>query len=78
VEKSVQFLPILKLLVPVAFFLTHAFSHAGDEFRPVVMFKFKDRASLESYLPHPAHVAFKESSLPVIEKLMVLDYTAKD
>ena len=122
--------PMLKLLIPIAILLTSAVSHAGGEFRHVVMFKFKDsatseqvaavekafgelpakidaivdfewgtsasddgrdngfthcvfmtfkdKAGLQVYLPHPAHVAFKETSLPVIEKLMVIDYVAKD
>ena len=122
--------PMLKLVIPIAILLTSAVSHAGGEFRHVVMFKFKDsatpeqvaavekafgelpakidaivdfewgtsasadgrdngfthcvfmtfkdKAGLEAYLPHPAHVAFKETSLPVIEKLMVIDYVAKD
>ena len=121
---------MLKFLIPIAIILTSAVSHAGGEFRHIVMFKFKDtatpeqvaavekafaglpakidaivdfewgtsasddgrdngfthcffvtfkdKAGLETYLPHPAHLAFKELALPVIEKLMVLDYTAKD
>lgn len=121
---------MLRLLIPAAILLSSVLSHAGGEFRHVVMFKFKDtatpeqvaavekafgelpakidaivdfewgtsasadgrdngfthcvfmtfkdKAGLETYLPHPAHVAFKESSLPFVEKLLVLDYIAKD
>lgn len=47
-------------------------------FTHCVFMTFKDKAGLEAYLPHPAHMAFKDISLPVIEKLMVLDYAAKD
>lgn len=38
---------------------------------------FKDKAGLESYIPHPAHVAFKEILLPILDKALVFDYTAK-
>lgn len=50
----------------------------NNGFTHCVFMTFKDKAGLETYLPHPAHVAFKETSLPVIEKLMVIDYIAKD
>jgi Stress responsive A/B Barrel Domain len=38
---------------------------------------FKDKAGLETYIPHPAHVAFKEILIPILEKALVFDYTAK-
>jgi hypothetical protein len=109
--------------------LTSAVSHAGGEFRHVVMFQFKDsatpqqieavekafgelpskidtivdyewgtseslegrndglthcffvtfkdKAGLEVYIPHPAHVAFKDILIPILEKALVFDYTAK-
>jgi len=38
---------------------------------------FKDKAGLETYIPHPAHVAFKEILVPILEKALVFDYTAK-
>lgn len=39
---------------------------------------FKDKAGLETYIPHPAHVEFKEILIPILEKALVFDYTAKD
>ena len=39
---------------------------------------FKDKAGLETYIPHPAHVAFKEILIPILDKALVFDYTAKD
>lgn len=39
---------------------------------------FKDKAGLETYIPHPAHVAFKEVLIPILDKALVFDYTAKD
>jgi hypothetical protein len=38
---------------------------------------FKDKAGLETYIPHPAHVAFKEILVPILDKALVFDYTAK-
>ena len=39
---------------------------------------FKNKAGLEIYIPHPAHVAFKEILIPILDKALVFDYTAKD
>ncbi len=38
---------------------------------------FKDKTGLETYIPHPAHVAFKEILIPILDKALVFDYTAK-
>lgn len=38
---------------------------------------FKDKAGLEVYLPHEAHLAFVEVFKPEIEKVLVLDYVAQ-
>ncbi len=39
---------------------------------------FKDKAGLETYIPHPAHMEFKKLLGGVLEKALVFDYTAKD
>lgn len=39
---------------------------------------FKDKAGLETYIPHPAHVEFKKILIPILDKALVFDYTAKD
>ena len=39
---------------------------------------FKDKAGLEVYLPHPAHEEFKKLVKPLLEKVYVFDYTAKN
>lgn len=37
--------------------------------------RFKDRAALDAYLPHPAHVAVVESHVkPLSEGVLALDY----
>lgn len=38
---------------------------------------FKDKAGLETYLPHPAHKAFGATLGPVLEDALVIDYVAK-
>ena len=35
---------------------------------------FKDKAGLESYLPHEAHKAFVAKLLPVLDKVLVIDF----
>jgi len=39
---------------------------------------FKDKAGLEEYIPHPSHLEFKKLLLPILEKALVYDYTAKN
>lgn len=48
----------------------------NDGFTHCFFVTFKDKAGLETYIPHPAHVAFKEILGPVLEKALVFDYTA--
>ena len=38
---------------------------------------FKDKAGLQTYLPHPAHKAFVAKLGPVLEKPFVVDYIAE-
>jgi quinol monooxygenase YgiN len=38
---------------------------------------FKDRAGLDVYLPHEAHKAFVEILLPVLDKVLVVDFVAQ-
>lgn len=46
-------------------------------FTHVFLVTFKDKAGLEVYLPHPAHKAFVEKLLPLLEQPFVVDYVAK-
>ena len=50
----------------------------NDGFTHTFFVTFKDKAGLETYIPHPAHVAFKEVLVPILEKALVFDYTAKE
>ena len=39
------------------------------------MIRFKDRAALDAYLPHPAHVVVVETHVkPLSEGVLALDY----
>ena len=46
-------------------------------FTHVYLVTFKDKAGLEVYLPHPAHKAFVEKLLPLLEEPFVVDYVAE-
>jgi hypothetical protein len=50
----------------------------NDGFTHCFFVTFKDKAGLETYIPHPAHVAFKDILIPILDKALVFDYTAKD
>ncbi len=38
---------------------------------------FKDQAGLDIYTPHPAHKAFVKQLLPILDKVVVVDFVAK-
>lgn len=46
-------------------------------FTHVFLVTFKDKAGLDVYLPHPAHKAFVEKLLPLLEEPFVVDYVAQ-
>lgn len=46
-------------------------------FTHVFLVTFKDKAGLDVYLPHPAHKAFVEKLLPLLEQPFVVDYVAQ-
>ena len=50
----------------------------NDGFTHTFLVSFKDKAGLEVYLPHPAHEEFKKLVKPLLEKVYVFDYTAKN
>lgn len=39
---------------------------------------FRDAASRDAYLPHPAHKEFGAQLGPVLDKVLVVDYVSKD
>jgi hypothetical protein len=39
---------------------------------------FNDAKGRDAYLPHPAHAAFKKVAGPYIDKVLVIDFVAKD
>ena len=46
-------------------------------FTHVFIVTFKDQAGVEKYLPHPAHKAFVEKLLPLLEKPFVVDFVTQ-
>lgn len=43
-------------------------------FTHCIVMSFRNAEDLQKYIVHPAHVAFKEKALPIMEKLLVLDF----
>jgi hypothetical protein len=39
---------------------------------------FDDAAARDAYLPHPAHVAFGALLQPILDRVLVVDYVARD
>jgi hypothetical protein len=49
----------------------------ADGFTHCFLVTFKDKAGIEKYLPHPAHLDFVEHLKPILEKPFVIDYEVK-
>ena len=50
----------------------------SQEFTHCFFVSFKSEADRAVYLPHPAHKAFVDILTPHLDKVLVLDYWAKD
>jgi hypothetical protein len=50
----------------------------NDGFTHLFFVTFKDKAGLEAYIPHAAHKAFVDILKPQLDKVLVLDYVAKE
>jgi hypothetical protein len=48
-----------------------------EGFAHCFLLTFKDKAGLEVYLPHPDHKAFGALLRPILDKVLVIDYTAQ-
>ena len=49
----------------------------NDGFTHCFFVSFKDKAGIETYIPHPAHKAFVDILKPQLDKVFVLDYVAQ-
>ena len=79
VEKAFGQLPSkIDTIIDYEWGLSESVEEKNDGFTHCFFVTFKDKAGLETYIPHPAHVAFKEILIPILEKALVFDYTAKD
>jgi len=52
--------------------------HHDQGFTHCFFLTFADEAARAAYLPHPAHKAFGKLLHPYLDKVMVIDYVAKD
>lgn len=50
----------------------------NDGFTHCFFVTFADKAGLEAYLPHPEHTKFVEKLKPILDKVCVVDYVAKE
>jgi len=50
----------------------------ADGFTHCFLVSFKDAEGRKAYLPHPAHLAFVAVLKPHLEKVLVIDFVAKD
>jgi hypothetical protein len=50
----------------------------ADGFTHCFFLTFKDAQARDAYLPHPEHKAFGKILRPFIDKVMVIDYVAKE
>ncbi len=78
-EKAFGELPSkIDTIVDYEWGLSESVEGKNDGFTHCFFVTFKDKAGLDIYIPHPAHVAFKEVLIPILDKALVFDYTAKD
>jgi hypothetical protein len=78
VEKAFAELPSkIDTIVDYEWGTSESVEGKNDGFSHCFFLTFKDKAGLENYIPHPAHLEFKKVLLPILEKAMVYDYTAK-
>ena len=50
----------------------------NKQYSHTVLMTFADEASRENYLPHPEHEALKAVFVPLLEDIIVFDYTVSD
>lgn len=78
IEKSFAALPSqIDSITGYEWGLSESVEKLNDGFTHCFLVTFKDQAGLETYLPHPAHQAFGAKLRPILEKVLVFDYTAK-
>ena len=79
VETAFRALPT-KILEIAAFEWGTNISPEGkaDGFTHCFFLTFNDAKARDAYLPHPEHKAFGKILRPFIDKVMVIDYVAKD
>ena len=65
-------------IVDIEWGISESVEGLNDDFTHCFLVSFKDKAGLETYIPHPDHKAFVEILKPSLEKVFVFDYTQSD
>ena len=65
-------------IVSIEWGLSESVEGLNDDFTHCFLVSFKDKAGLETYIPHPEHKKFVEILKPSLEKVFVFDYTQRD
>lgn len=65
-------------IVDIEWGTTENIEPLNDGFTHIFFVTFKDKAGLETYLPHPAHEEFKTILKPHLKKVFVFDYTPQE
>ncbi|MFD2255453.1 Dabb family protein [Luteolibacter algae] len=79
VEKAFAELPSkIDTIVDYEWGLSESVEQKNDGLTHCFLVTFKDKAGLETYIPHPDHLEFKKLLGPILEKALVFDYTAKN
>ncbi len=65
-------------IVSIEWGISESVEGLNDDFTHCFLVSFKDKAGLETYIPHPDHTAFVEILKPHLEKVFVFDYTQRD
>lgn len=65
-------------IVSIEWGVSESVEGLNDDFTHCFLVSFKDKAGLETYIPHPDHKKFVEILKPSLEKVFVFDYTQRD
>lgn len=65
-------------IVNIEWGISESVEGLNDDFTHCFLVSFKDKAGLETYIPHPEHKKFVKILKPSLEKVFVFDYTQRD
>lgn len=78
VEKAFGELPSkIDTIVDYEWGLSESLEQRNEGLTHCFFVTFADKAGLQTYIPHPAHLEFKKVLLPILERSLVFDYTSR-